>query len=429
MSKGTAEFPDKLIPLFWPSRYKVAFGGRGSSKSWSFARALLIQGAKEQLRIACVREIQKSIKDSVHKLLKDQIEKLGLTSFYRPFETSIIGANGTEFLFMGLSNQTNETIKSLEGVDKCWVEEGQVVTKRSWDILIPTIRKDGSEIWVSFNPELETDDTYQRFVVNTPPDTFLCEINYKDNPWFNAIMERERLHCQATDPDDYANIWEGKCRAAVHGAIYHKEMQAMVADNRIGNVPYDPMLKVHVFFDLGWNDHMHIILAQRRASELRVIRAVEGTHQRLDEYSTALKELKLNWGKVFLPHDGFSGDYKTGSSSAAILSKLGWDVLPREEIIEASVEEGIKVARLTFPRVYIDKTHAAPLIEALKRYRRRINRQTEVAGSPVHDEASDGADCFRYFCLNAESMTNEADSLPRMIFAPTYEPLDAVIGY
>src|SRR5690606_19695553 len=164
-----AEFPSKLKPLFQPYRYKVAYGGRGATKSWGFARALLIQGAQRKLRILCTREVQKSIKDSVHSLLSDQIQAMGLGHIYQVLQTEIRGVNGTEFLFAGLSTQTVESIKSYEGVDICWVEEARAVSKRSWSILIPTIRKEGSEIWVSFNPELDTDETYVRFVVNPPP--------------------------------------------------------------------------------------------------------------------------------------------------------------------------------------------------------------------------------------------------------------------
>jgi len=139
-----AEFPEKLQFLFNPKRYKVAHGGRGSGKSWGFARALLLQGASEPLRILCTREVQKSIKDSVHKLLTDQIEALGLGWFYQVLENEIRGKNGTEITFAGLATHTIESIKSYEGVDRVWVEEGQVVRKRSWDVLIPTIRKPGS---------------------------------------------------------------------------------------------------------------------------------------------------------------------------------------------------------------------------------------------------------------------------------------------
>ena len=210
-----AQIPAKLRFIFEPHRYKVLRGGRGSAKSWSAARALLILGARKTLRILCAREVQISIKQSVHKLLSDQIELLRMESYYVAQETTIRGINGTEISFTGLSSLTVDTIKSFEGYDICWVEEGQAISKRSWDILIPTIRKTGSEIWITYNPDLETDETHRRFTVFPPGDCVNVEMNWRDNPWFNPVLESERIHCKETDPDSYDNIWEGKCRPAV----------------------------------------------------------------------------------------------------------------------------------------------------------------------------------------------------------------------
>jgi phage terminase large subunit len=160
-----ADFPKKLQFLFDPHRYKVAYGGRGSGKSWSMARALLLQASNKPLRILCAREVQKSIKQSVHTLLNDQIQALGLGPLYEVLESEIRSRSGSSFSFTGLATNTVESIKSFEGCDIVWVEEAQTVSKKSWDILIPTIRKPNSEIWVSFNPNIDTDDTYTRFVV------------------------------------------------------------------------------------------------------------------------------------------------------------------------------------------------------------------------------------------------------------------------
>ncbi|WP_222104630.1 PBSX family phage terminase large subunit [Cupriavidus campinensis] len=399
-----AEFPEILAFLFDAYRYKVAHGGRGSGKSWGFARALLIQGAQTPLRIGCFREVQKSIKDSVHKLLSDQIKALHLGGFYEVLETAIRGKNGTEFLFAGLADHTVDSIKSYEGIDRCWVEEGQTVSKRSWDILIPTIRKGGSEIWVSMNPELETDETYQRFVANPPPNSHVVQVNYHDNPWFNDELEAERLHCQRTAPKDYENIWLGKCKPAVSGAIYYDEMAAAEEQGRICNVPYDPLLKVHVVFDLGWNDAMAISLVQRGPADIRVIEYIEDSHKTLDYYSAELKKRNLNWGKLYLPHDGRNRDFKTGKSAQEIMQAFGWEVSITPNM---SIEDGIRLARMTFPRVYIDKIKGDRLVQCLKRYRRSINQQTQEPGGPMHDEWSHGADDFRYIAVNAESMTNE----------------------
>lgn len=398
------DFPEKLGFLFEPSRYKVAYGGRGSAKSWSFARALLVKGKSKKHRILCAREVQKSIKDSVHKLLSDQIQVMGMGDFYEVIENAIRGKNGTEFAFAGLASHTVESIKSFEGVDIVWIEEAQVVTKRSWDVLIPTIRKDDSEIWVSYNPELDTDETHQRFAINPPPDALIAKVNWDDNPWFPPVLEKERQHCKLTNPKDYANIWEGECKPAVSGAIYYDEISLSQDEGRVCNVPYDPTLKVHVVFDLGWNDAMAISLVQKHASELRLIEYYEDSHKTLDHYSAWLREKNMNWGKMYLPHDGRTRDFKTGKSAEEIMQSFGWDVAITPNM---GVEDGIRLTRMTFNRIYFDKNKCERLIQCAKRYRRSINQQTQEPGAPLHDEWSHGADNLRYTCVNAEAMSNE----------------------
>lgn len=404
-----AQFPAALERLFQPGRYKFIKGGRGSGKSWGVARALLIQGASAVHRVLCTREVQKSIKQSVHQLLSDQIEALGLSSFYEVLENEIRGRNGTKFLFAGLSDLTADSIKSFEGCTRVWNEEGQTTTARSWGILTPTIRAEGSEIWTTYNPELETDETHQRATVRPFPDTVVIEMNYTENPWFPPILEQERLHAKATmKPEEYEHVWGGKCRPAVEGAIYFDQMAQ--AGDRIGKIPHDPLLKTHAVWDLGFNDSMSIILAQRLSSEVRIVHYVEGTQRTLADYSAELKALKLdgqpiNWGKHFLPHDGFAKRHQTGKTDASVLQGLGWDVTRTPQ---TDVEAGIKRARELFSRVYFNADRAQRLIECLKRYRRHINQATNEPGAPVHDEYSHGADAFRYMALCADSMSNEA---------------------
>lgn len=420
-----AQFPEKLDFLFLPKRYKVAYGGRGSSKSWSFARALLIQAAQTKLRVLCTREVQKSIKDSVHRLLSDQIQALGLGSFYQVLETEIRGQNGSSFVFSGLSNQTIDSIKSFEGCDKCWVEEAQSVSKRSWTVLIPTIRKPDSEIWVSFNPELDSDETYMRFVTSAPADAFSVPVNYNDNPWFPEVLEKERLHCQLTDKDSYGTIWEGQCRSAVVGAIYAQEVDSAMREGRICNVPYDPRLKVHTIWDLGWNDSMAIIFVQKLRSEIRVIDYIEDSHKTLDWYAAEIAAKRYNWGIDYLPHDGATKDFKTGKSAAEILKSFGRKT---KLVPNIGIENGIKAARIAFRQTYFDKVKSARLVECAKRYRRSINQQTGEPGAPLHDEFSHGADVYRYLAVVADELVNEDQSkaAPEL---PHYEYADSGMGY
>lgn len=393
--------PPKMVePLFSPKRYKVFYGGRGGAKSWGIARALLVKGMERPLRILCAREIQRTIADSVHRLLGDQIADLGLGGFYSITENGIIGRNGTEFFFSGLRTQDVHKLKSYEGVDICWVEEAHVVSKRSWDILIPTIRKENSEIWMSFNPELDTDETYTRFVVNPPKDSVLVYTTYADNPWFPKVLEQERLDLKTRDPIAYDNVWEGKCRASVEGAIYEKEISDVTHGGRIRPVPYDPLLKVHTVWDLGWEDAMCIILAQRGVSEVRIIGYIEDHHKKFTDYVAQLERLNYRWGFDWLPHDGKAKDYKSGKSAEELLKELGRKVRIVENL---DVETGIKAARLMFPRCYFDES-TKPLIQGLRRYRRSINQTTGQFGPPIHN---DPADAFRYLAVAVDKMGNE----------------------
>ena len=204
------ELSPKFRAFFMPHRYKVAYGGRGSGKSWGVAKILLLLGYQKTLRILCAREYQNSIRDSVLTLLADQVESLGLQSFYKITEKSITGLNGTEFIFKGLRHNI-QSVKSTEGVDICWVEEAQTVSEQSWSVLIPTIRKPGSEIWVTFNPHMADDPTYKRFISNTPPDSVVELVNYLDNPWLPDELLQEADYLKRVDNDAYMNVWLGQC--------------------------------------------------------------------------------------------------------------------------------------------------------------------------------------------------------------------------
>jgi phage terminase large subunit len=211
IQKTRVEFAPKLQFLFAPSRYKVAYGGRGGAKSWGFARALIVLACQQPLRILCVRELQTSIQESVLKLLSDQIESMGLSAFFEVQKQQIYGRNGSQFFFAGIKN-TPSKIKSTEGVDICWVEEAQTVSEQSWAFLIPTIRKPGSEIWMSFNPHLATDPTYLRFVTNAPPHAVVVKIGHEDNPWFPRELEQERLYLLRIDPEAHDHVYGGECQ-------------------------------------------------------------------------------------------------------------------------------------------------------------------------------------------------------------------------
>lgn len=221
------ELPEKL--LFFLSekkRYKIAYGGRGSAKSWTVARCLILNAIKSKVRILCTRQLQTSIKDSVHKLLCDSINDLKLNEYFNITRDAITCINGSEFIFKGLQNQTNE-IKSMEGINYCWCEEAQSISEDSWQILIPTIRKEDSEIWITFNPDREEDATYQRFVKNTPPDSIIALVNFYDNPWFPDVLRKEMEYCKEVDYGKYEHVWLGKTVIDTDAQIYHGKFEML----------------------------------------------------------------------------------------------------------------------------------------------------------------------------------------------------------
>jgi len=402
-----ADFPERLDFLFEPSRYKVCYGGRGSGKSWGFARALLLMAASRPTRVLCAREIQKSIKQSVHTLLSDQIRSLGLEHAYTILETEIRGANGSLFTFSGLATHTVDSIKSIEGVDVCWVEEAQTVSKRSWEILIPTIRKPKSEIWVTFNPALVSDDTYQRFVVHPPPDCRLVKMNWSDNPFFPDELASELEHLKAVDRDAYLNVWEGECKMIVEGAIYKKELEACHDAGKVTQVPYDPITPVLTFWDLGVADSTCIWFAQMVGKEIRLIDYYEASGEGLPHYAQILQDKGYNYSKHWAPHDIQVRELGSGRSRIEVAKQYGinFEVTPN-----IPVEDGIHAARMVLPRCWFDETKTARGLDCLRNYRRDFNDKLgEFKSTPVHDWASHGSDAFRYLAVAIQEQKPAAE--------------------
>lgn len=396
------ELPEKLSFLLSESyRYKGARGGRGSAKSWSFARALLLIGAQKKTRILCARELQKSIKESVHQLLSDQIRLMGLESFYTILEKTITGKNGTSFGFIGLKHNTIE-IKSYEGADIAWIEEAQAVSSKSWEILIPTIRKDGSEIWLTFNPELEDDPTYQRFCIKPPTDSNIITMNWQDNPWFPDVLAYEKDEMKERDPDAYLHVWEGHCREVLDGAIFAKELRQSKTDNRITDVPYDTTKPVHTFWDLGWNNlsgRTAIIMAQSINGTYRLIDYMEDAEHTINWYVAELQKKPYAWGIDYLPHDAKSTNIAAGGRTVEkIMKSLGRKTKVLKRTL--SIGNDINAAKTIFPQIFIDRNKCADLLQCLNRYKYEIDEETGLRGkNPVADIYTHGSDAFRQFAV------------------------------
>jgi phage terminase large subunit len=241
MSEIEVNIPEAFDFLLQPSRYKSAYGGRGRGASWSFARVLVTKASYEKKRILCTREYQNSIKDSVYKILVDQIALLGLSDYYNINKTEITSRIGSEFLFKGLQHPLE--IKSIEGIDIVWLEEAQNVSEESWRFLIPTIRKEGSEIWLSWNTGKVDDPTYIRFVTNKPEDCIAKLLTYKDNPNFPEVLKKEMEHDKKVDYDAYMHIWEG---------LPLKLSEALVFKNKFIVEDFDSPFDAKYYYGADW---------------------------------------------------------------------------------------------------------------------------------------------------------------------------------
>ena len=447
----TVAKPEKLVKLQLPRKmaflldqhqYKVAWGGRSSTKSWSFAGALLTLGIHQDLRILCCREVQKSLSESVHQLLQDRIKGLGLGDYYKVTENAIRGTTrNTLFRFTGLADHTAETLKGYEGFNVMWLSEAQSIRRRSWQIALPTLfRTPYAELWADFNPLLDSDETWQRFIVNPPPGAKVVEMNWRDAEacgWFppeqRRLMEWDRIYSK----DSFANIWEGRPRTTIAGAIYANEVTEMVTENRFRPIPYDPRLPVHRVFDLGWNDAMVAILVQKpHPSALNIVGYLEDSRITYASFLGAMDQLHMRWGTDWLPHDADQHHPTSGTSARKMLVGLGCNV---KMIPKSDPEARIKAARMMFPRIYMDTAKidtpperpdrlmgAGNLMDRLKRYRRNVPKTTMEPTGPMHTVESHGADAFGGLAEIVDRIRNDGER--PAVKVGRFENIDPAMG-
>jgi phage terminase large subunit len=426
VSLKRAEFPEKLSVLFQPAPYKVLHGGRGGAKTWGICRALLILGARKALTILCAREFQNSIEDSVYKNLCQQIPILGLEGHYEIQATKIFGrpgttAEGTEFSFSGLRRNV-KSIKSREGVDILFVEEAVDVSKTTWDTVVPTFRKDppygpfgqGSEIWISFNPELETDETYARFVKNPPPGAVVVPINWRDNPWFPEKLRILKDTARENDPDGYLNIWEGHCRNSLDAAVYANELRKAQEEGRICNVPYREGIPVSVFADLGYADFTSLWFVQKVGMNVHVIDFHQDQFQFWPHYLKLLQEKRYYYDKIWLPHDGSHKDISQVEADKTVLGQTRAAGLKAVTVPNVTVADGINAVRTVFPSLYFDEKKCGDGLNHIRRYRYKIkdagSAEQSHSREPVHDDASHAADALRYLAVGFKEGAKERKS-------------------
>ena len=403
--------PIKFKPLYTHLQLSKLFyvyhGGRGGGKSWEIADFLLIEGARRKHRILCCREVQKSIKQSVHQLLSDRIVALGLSSFYQVLDTEIRGSNGTEFFFAGLLSHTVESVKSFEGATITWIEEAQTVSAFSLSILIPTvIRTEKPMIIMSLNPKMPSDAVYADYVAKERDDTVCVQINYTDNKHCPVEMIAQAEQLMRDDYDKYEHIWLGRPKEIADGAIYKSEFEQIKRENRICKVPHDPNLPVYTSWDLGILDPTAIWFFQIYGKEVRVIDYYEANNEPLSHYARILDEkaqsFSYRYEKHFAPHDIAARDLSSGVSREQTMATLGYRMTKGARL---GVEDRIEATRQMLRNCWFDADKCKYGVKALQNYRREFNDKLEqFKATAVHDWASHGSDAFGEGALNINKM-------------------------
>lgn len=403
MSVLTIETAEVFAPLLQPARYKGAWGGRGSGKSHFFAEMLVEDHVRfPGLRSVCIREVQKSLKESSKRLIEDKIQKLGVGKMFDVLKDEIKTPSGGAIIFQGMQDHTAESIKSLEGMDRAWVEEAQTLSQRSLSLLRPTIRKAGSEIWASWNPTRKTDAVDDFLRQKKPDDAIVVKANWRDNPWFNDVMERERQSDLRLYPDRYEHIWEGDYAKALEGAYFAAAIAEARRDGRIGHVARDPNMQVRAFWDLGRRDATAIWIAQFVGREIRVLNYCEGVGQSPGYYFNWLRSNGYEGCLCVFPHDGsrVSPENPAGVSYEDQARQAGFGVETVKNQGPSAAMQRIDAGRRLFPRIWFNEKPCQPGLDALGWYHEKRDEARNIGLGPEHDWSSHGADAFGLMCIS-----------------------------
>jgi phage terminase large subunit len=406
VSSTTLEIPTARIfsPLLNDARYKGAWGGRGSGKSHFFA-GLVIEKClmKPGSRILCVREVQKSLKESAKRLLEDKIREFGLGGQFDCIETEIKTPGGGVISFTGMKDHTAESVKSYEGYDVAWVEEAQSVSPRSLALLRPTIRSSGSELWFSWNPRRKNDPVDEMLRgPSLPTGAKVVRANWSDNPWFPAELEQERLDCLRTNPEHYDHIWDGGYAAVTEGAYFAAQLAAAKKDGRIGRVAPDPLMEYRAFWDIGTRDATAIWIAQFVGREIRVLDYYEAVGQPLAAHLGWLRDKGYGSALCVLPHDGERADHLTADKFADHIQAADFRTQTVKNQGKGAAMKRVEAARRLFPSIWFNGETTEAGRDALGWYHEKRDEARNIGLGPEHDWSSHGADAFGLMCVAYE---------------------------
>lgn len=375
---------DAFAELFQPHRYKVYYGGRGSAKSWSIAEALILLADYANIRILCCREFQSSIKESSYQLLKDTAERLNLATRFDFLDAEIRHkTTGARFIFKGLWNN-EQTIKSTEGIDICWVEEAQTVSESSWQTLTPTIRKKGSEIWVTFNPLNEDDPTTKRFIESQPPDAYVRKINFDENPFFPETLRKEMEWDKVNDYEKYLHVWEGFPRTISDAQIFKGRYVVESFDNDL----YQKADRLFFGADFGFaNDPNTLVRCFILDKRLYIEHEAYGVGIELDEMPQLYDSIpeSRKWA--------IKADSARPETISYLRSRCGFNIAPAKKW-QGSIEDGIAYLK-SFEKIVIHPRckHTA---EEFRLYSYKIDKTTNEVLPIILDKNNHVIDGIRY---------------------------------
>ena len=414
--------------MLQPARYKCAHGGRGGGKSHFFAEQVILRCLKQPTKIVCIREVQDSIKDSVKALIETKIDKFGLGWFFDVLGPEIRGQNDSLIVFKGMQTYNSENIKSLEGFDWAWVEEAQTLSEISLRLLRPTIRKEASEIWFSWNPRHDTDPVDKLFRgPGKPSDAIVEEVNWNDNPWFPDVLKREKDEDYARDPEMADHVWGGNYEIVSEGAYYARMIVQAEKEGRIGEFPYDPRMPVATSWDIGVDAYSAVWFVQEDGEYATVVDYYEISNDGADDIvATCLPELFIpppldekfigwnkeaaladlqrdppfHYGEHYLPHDVRVREWGAGARSRVeTLRALGLKDVRKGAA--TNPDDRINAVRGLLPRTRFNNTPRVQQgLKRLRRYRRRWNDTLNRYMGPMPDENSHGADAFGEYAIN-----------------------------
>lgn len=424
MTTARIELPPKLIPVFTgKARYRGAYGGRGSAKTRSFAKMAAVHAfrcaqAGQEGIILCGREFMNSLDESSMAEVKAAIaSEPWLAAHFDVGEKYIRTLDRrVAFKFAGLRHNL-DSIKSKAKILLLWVDEAEPVSEAAWRKVVPTVREEGSEIWLTWNPERKSSATHKRFREDPPEGAKIVEINWRDNPWFPDVLERERQDDLAKRPDDYEHVWEGGFKTAYEGAYFSAQLADARLNNRIGRVSADPLVQIRAYCDIGGAgrkaDAFAIWVCQFVGREVRVLDYYESVGQTLAYHVDWMRERGYQDAKVFLPHDGVNTNTLTGKRYEDHWQEAGFDaeVIPNQGPGAAMMR--VEAARRLFPSIWFNEATCGAGLEALAAYHEKRDDERGIGLGPAHDWSSHGADAFGLMCVAYEEPMQIASAARR----------------